>query len=257
VAAEKAGNQRFRIPPGAGDKGSIAQSFLVAMAEDEDSAREIGWPTFAEDRGFADENWTDTAQGTRIDFLTTLNGAASISERMRITNDGKVGIGTTAPADKLSVEGIVSPQTDNAYTLGSSSKRWSDVYAVSGTVNTSDARLKTDIEDSRLGLAFILNCRPRAYRWLEGGVTVEWDGETKREVKRTGARTHYGLVAQEVQAALSLAGVDDFAGWVLADKADPNSTQGLRYDQFIAPLIKAVQELAARVETLEAQRAAS
>src|SRR5687768_4142926 len=42
----------FRIPPGAGDKGSIGQSFLVAMAEDEDSAREIGWPTFAEDRGF-------------------------------------------------------------------------------------------------------------------------------------------------------------------------------------------------------------
>ena len=47
----------FRIPPGAGDKGSIGQSFLVAMAEDEDSAREIGWPTFAEDRGFkAGEN---------------------------------------------------------------------------------------------------------------------------------------------------------------------------------------------------------
>jgi hypothetical protein len=47
----------FRIPPGAGDKGSIGQTFLVAMAEDEDSAREIGWPTFAEDRGFkAGEN---------------------------------------------------------------------------------------------------------------------------------------------------------------------------------------------------------
>ena len=43
----------YRIPPGAGDKGSIGQSFLVALAEDEDSAREIGWPTFAEDRGFA------------------------------------------------------------------------------------------------------------------------------------------------------------------------------------------------------------
>jgi len=43
----------FRVPPGAGDKGSIAQSFLVAMAEDEEAAREIGWPTFAEDRGFA------------------------------------------------------------------------------------------------------------------------------------------------------------------------------------------------------------
>ncbi len=42
----------YRIPPGAGDKGSIGQTFLVAMAEDEDSAREIGWPTFAEDRGY-------------------------------------------------------------------------------------------------------------------------------------------------------------------------------------------------------------
>jgi len=43
----------FRIPPGAGDKGSIGQTFLVAMAEDEDSAAEIGWSTYAQDRGFA------------------------------------------------------------------------------------------------------------------------------------------------------------------------------------------------------------
>ena len=47
----------YRIPPGAGDKGSLGQSFLVAMAEDEDSAREFGWPTYAQDRGFdASEN---------------------------------------------------------------------------------------------------------------------------------------------------------------------------------------------------------
>ena len=43
----------FRIPPGAGDKGSMGQNFIVSIAEDEDSAREIGWPTFAEDCGFA------------------------------------------------------------------------------------------------------------------------------------------------------------------------------------------------------------
>jgi len=43
----------YRIPPGAGDKGSIGQSFLVAMAEDEDTANEIGWPTFGQDRGYA------------------------------------------------------------------------------------------------------------------------------------------------------------------------------------------------------------
>jgi hypothetical protein len=43
----------YRIPPGAGDKGSIGQSFLVAMAEDEDAAAEIGWPTYGQGRGFA------------------------------------------------------------------------------------------------------------------------------------------------------------------------------------------------------------
>ena len=43
----------YRIPPGAGDKGSIGQSFMVAMAEDEGTASEIGWTTYGQDRGFA------------------------------------------------------------------------------------------------------------------------------------------------------------------------------------------------------------
>ncbi|MDB5922659.1 MAG: hypothetical protein JWN13_1595 [Betaproteobacteria bacterium] len=47
----------YRIPPGAGDKGSIAMSFNVALAENESYTHEIGWPTYAQDRGFqADEN---------------------------------------------------------------------------------------------------------------------------------------------------------------------------------------------------------
>ena len=43
----------YRIPPGAGDKGSIGYTFNVALAENEACAREIGWPTFAQDCGFA------------------------------------------------------------------------------------------------------------------------------------------------------------------------------------------------------------
>ena len=73
----------------------------------------------------------------------------------------------------------------------------------------------------------------------------------KRELPRAGKRTHFGLVAQEVKAALDAAGVGDFAGWVLADKDDPASAQGLRPDQLLAPLIRAVQELTARVAALE------
>jgi hypothetical protein len=45
----------YRIPPGAGDKGSIGSTFNVALAEDEDTAREIGWPTYAMEQGFGPE----------------------------------------------------------------------------------------------------------------------------------------------------------------------------------------------------------
>lgn len=47
----------FRIQPGTGDKGSIGYTFNVALAEDEDWVRAIGWPTFGVDAGFrAGEN---------------------------------------------------------------------------------------------------------------------------------------------------------------------------------------------------------
>lgn len=46
----------FRVPPGAGDKGSICQSFLVAMAEDDEAAKAMGWPTYAQDKGFGPDD---------------------------------------------------------------------------------------------------------------------------------------------------------------------------------------------------------
>ncbi|MBI2909314.1 MAG: hypothetical protein HYX92_16845 [Chloroflexi bacterium] len=42
----------LRILPGLTDKGSIAQSFNVVLAENEDAVREIGWQPFSVDRGF-------------------------------------------------------------------------------------------------------------------------------------------------------------------------------------------------------------
>jgi hypothetical protein len=43
----------------------------------------------------------------------------------------------------------------------------------------------------------------------------------------------------------------DFGGWVKTDITNPDSEEGLRYEEFISPLIKAVQELTARVKALE------
>ena len=43
----------FRFAPHAGDKGSIGQNFFIALAENEDACRELGWPPYSVDRGFA------------------------------------------------------------------------------------------------------------------------------------------------------------------------------------------------------------
>jgi hypothetical protein len=75
---------------------------------------------------------------------------------------------------------------------GTASWRFSDVYAVSGSVNSSDQRLKTDIVDlpQNLGLAFIEKLRPKNFRWIDG------------------TRIHQGFIAQEVGTALTESGLD-------------------------------------------------
>jgi hypothetical protein len=71
-----------------------------------------------------------------------------------------------------------------------------------------------------------------------------------------GKRRHYGLIAQEVKEAMDDLNVSplDFAGWGLDDPEAEDSPQVLMYIEFIAPLIKAVQELSAKVKELESNQ---
>ena len=62
------------------------------------------------------------------------------------------------------------------------------------------------------------------------------------------------MIAQEVKKVLDDANVGDFAGWVQDDINNPDSTQSLSYEQFISPLIKAVQELSNRLSKLEGKQ---
>ena len=169
----------------------------------------------------------------------------------------------------FSNQSIVYPTTDNAVDLGGAGNRWDDVYATNGTIQTSDSRLKHEVETSVLGTDFVKALRPVSYKWIGGENVPIVDGteENGDNIYRTdgdgnwvyesraGARKHWGFIAQEVKQAVDDAGVD-FAGWTLADKDDPDSTQSLRYEEFIAPLTKALQEAITKIETLEAKVAA-
>ena len=154
------------------------------------------------------------------------------------------------------------PSANNYWDLGQeidtlsgifSAKNWKrgffqgSVYAAS-LIQPSDLNLKTDIESTDLGLNFINSLNPVKYRYIVGDteVSIDENGEYV-ETPVAGTRVHYGLIAQEVKEAVDGSGVTDFGGWVLKE----DQTQALRYDQFISPLIKAVQELSARVAQLE------
>jgi hypothetical protein len=72
-------------------------------------------------------------------------------------------------AGSLQVQGTVVPTADNTYYMGFSSNRWVAVYAVNGTIQTSDPALKTDIAPLPAALPLIAAINPITFRWKDGG----------------------------------------------------------------------------------------
>ena len=139
------------------------------------------------------------------------------------------------------------PATDDAIDIGDASHRFDDIFATNGTINTSDKNQKNTITESDLGLDFVKKLLPKSYKF------------------NNKTRTHYGLISQDVEDLLSDISKDtqDFAGFIKSPKDidDKNNSEfiyGLRYNEFIAPMIKAIQEqqviiedLKSRIEVLE------
>ncbi len=98
---------------------------------------------------------------------------------------------------------------------------------------------------SDLGLDFVNKLTP---------VSFKFNGKT---------RTHYGLIAQDIETVLADIGksTTNFAGFIkdtVDDDGNPFdlARYGLRYQEFISPMIKAIQELSAENSALKARVAA-
>lgn len=100
---------------------------------------------------------------------------------------------------------------DNAMDCGRSNARWDDVYATNGTIQTSDEREKQDIEtlsDAEQRVAVAAKGLLRKFRWKD---SVEEKGDN--------ARTHFGIIAQDLQAAFVAEGLDpsDYAMFIKSE----------------------------------------
>ncbi|TAH03567.1 MAG: tail fiber domain-containing protein [Sphingobacteriales bacterium] len=163
-----------------------------------------------------------------LGFFT--NGFATTNERLRVTAGGNVGIGITSPADKLSVAGIMAPSADNTYTIGSSTNRWSAVYATNGTIQTSDARLKKNITPLKYGIKELQQLQAVTYSWL-------LQPEQKNKI---------GLIAQQVQQIIP----EVVVGNAAKDKL------GMNYAELIPVLINTLKQQQLQLEHLRKQAAA-
>lgn len=148
------------------------------------------------------------------------------------------------------------PDVSTYMSLGSDSKRWDQVFAKSGTINTSDRNEKKEIKDIDVNLAksFIQKLSAKTYKFIES----------------TSGRTHWGLISQDVEDVMNELGIPstDFAGFIKSPKfidqekengeresvpVEGEFTYGLRYDEFIAPMITTIQYLLTEVDMLKQQ----
>lgn len=147
---------------------------------------------------------------------------------------GSIAIGTWADVNslgmRLGVAGVIAPTGDNQFSLGLAGYRFSTVFAGTGTINTSDERLKQDVQP----------IEDRALRAWARVNFVQYRFRDAVEQKADGARWHFGVIAQRVKEAFEAEGLDPFAYGILcydswdADEdgqREAGDRYGIRYEE--------------------------
>lgn len=156
-------------------------------------------------------NWTSTSTPVGLEVHTTPNNSTS-----------RVAVWEFNPSGNL------LPRTDNAYSLGIAGYRVSVVYAGSGTINTSDARLKTEVREftgDEIAAAQALANEIGFYKWKE---SVGEKGEDARE--------HCGMTVQRAIEIMESYNLKPFEyGFICYDEWE-ESTVVNEYDENDQPI---------------------
>ena len=181
----------------------------------------------------------------------TLEGASSYSGQAVSIDSGAIALEAQYGAVYLSGGGgafidintriscgdDITPSRAGSASCGTAAYPWSDVYAETGEVSTSDETLKNSIEPLPDKYVTMLDqIVPKRYKINNG----------------TSGRYHVGFIAQDVEQAMTLAGVDalEFGGWIKDEDQSGNPIYMLRYTEFIAILWAKIKQLEDRLEAM-------
>ena len=113
---------------------------------------------------------------------------------------------------------------------------------------SSDLRKKKNINDMTLGLDFIDKLKPITYQWKPNNELPKEFKEYQEENVKDTETVMSGLGAQDVKQALEEVGYTErFPGW----KEEEDGSQRISKEEFVIPLINAIQELRAEVKELK------
>jgi len=184
---------------------------------------------FSNTIGFGNTACGDNALFSNVNgFYCTALGYHALSISSNRTN--ATAIGATAAIT-----------VDNSVRLGNAVV--SSIGGYANWSNVSDRRFKTNIHEDVVGLEFIMNLRPVTYHLDMDAINSfnhTPDNLRLKEGERLkAAEIQSGFIAQEVEAAAREVGYD-FHG---VDKPkNENTPYGLRYAEFVVPIVKAIQE---------------
>jgi hypothetical protein len=187
-------------------------------------------------------NRTTSVEGTLIDFQKqglAVGSIASVAAGMAFFATGVNNCGW-----HLSDNSAMFPMKDSALSdglvdLGGTNNRFDDIYATNATIQTSDRNEKQDIEAlSEAEQRVAVTCKGllRKFRW-----------KSKVEEKGDDARIHFGIIAQDLQAAFEAEGLDAgryamfiHSTWTDEETGEERSRMGVRYSELLAFIIAAI-----------------
>ena len=169
---------------------------------------------------------------------TTVGSIGNFGNYMYLASQGPSAQGVKI-TDNFIPATTSGANNDNAMDLGGASVRWDDVYATNGTIQTSDRNEKQDIaelSDAEQRVAVAAKGLLRKFRWRDA---VAEKGDE--------ARIHFGIIAQDLQAAFAAEGLDagDYAmfissTWTDEETGEERTRMGVRYSELLAFIIAAI-----------------